>query len=76
MRKREHSSFLEAIDLGTELAFNYNLHPAIISACKNLDELDIYLDYLDTGGTDKFDCFKIIFELAPMITKKRTNWSV
>lgn len=73
MRKKEHSSFLEAVDLGMELAFNYNLHPAIISACKSLDELDIYLDYLDTGDTDKFNCFKVIFELAPMITKKRHN---
>ena len=73
MRKKEHSSFLEAVDLGMELAFNYNLHPAIISACKSLDELDIYLDYLDTGDTDKFNCFKVIFELAPMITKKRNN---
>lgn len=53
-----------------ELLFNYNLHPAIISACKNIDELDIYLDYLENNETDKFNCFNIKFEIAPSISKK------
>lgn len=70
MRKKEHGSFLDAFDLGMELAFNYKIHPAIISACNSLDELDIYLDYLDSGNTDKFSYFKVIFELTPMISKK------
>ena len=69
MRKKEKSSIKEAFDLGLELMFNYNLHPAIISACKCLDELDIYLDYLDTGETDKFDFFKVEFEMAPTVVK-------
>ena len=54
MRNKEKTSIKEAFDLGFELMFNYNLHPAIITACKNLDELDIYLDYLESGETDKF----------------------
>ena len=69
MRNKEKSSFTESIELGVELMFNYNLHPAIISACKNLDELDIYLDYLEDGETNKFDCFKVVFQLPPAIIK-------
>ncbi len=66
MRTKEKSSIKEAFDLGVELFFNYNLHPAIISACRNLDELDIYLDYLENNETNKFDCFQIKFEVAPI----------
>lgn len=69
MREKENSTFKEALDLSFELFFNYNLHPAIIAACKNLDELDIYLDYLADNETHKFNCFKIIFEITPTLTK-------
>ena len=70
MRHREHSSIRDALDLGLELMFCYKLHPAIISACKNLEELDIYLDCLEGGRTDMFECFKIIFELPLAVTRK------
>ncbi len=69
MRTKEKQSIRKAFDLGMELLFNYNLHPAIISACKNLDELDIYLDYLETNETHKFKCFDIKFEIAPTLKK-------
>ena len=69
MRNKERSSVIDAFELGTELMFESNLYPAIISACKNLDELDIYLDYLDSGETDKFKCFNIEFELPPALVK-------
>lgn len=71
MRNKEKKSIKSAFDLGMELLFNYNLHPAIISACKNLDELDIYLDYLDNNETDKFDLFNIKFEVAPVLVKEK-----
>ena len=32
----------------------------------NLDELDIYLDYLDNNQTDKYNCFSITFEIPPL----------
>lgn len=70
MRIKEKSSIAKAFDLGMELTFNYNLHPAIISACRNLDELDIYLDCLENEETDKFKCFDIVFEIPPMIIRK------
>ena len=69
IRYKEHGSIKDAFDLGMELLLNYNLHPAIISACKNIDELDIYLDYLENNETDKFDCFDIKFEI-PLSIKK------
>lgn len=69
VKYKEHGSIKDAFDLGMELLLNYNLHPAIISACKNIDELDIYLDYLENNETDKFDCFDIKFEI-PLSIKK------
>ena len=67
MRNIEKKSIIEAIDLGVELSLNSKLHPAIISACRNLNELDIYLDYLDSNQTDKFNCFSIKFEITPSL---------
>lgn len=67
MKNKEHSSIKSALNLAIELLFNYSLHPAIISACRNIDELDIYLDYLEDNEIEKFDCFNIIFEVAPMV---------
>jgi len=69
IKEREKGSLKQALDLGLELFFNSNLHPAVISACKNLDELDIYLDYLENGETYKFSCFDIVFDVAPVVVK-------
>lgn len=74
MRNKEKTSIKDAFDLGFELMFNYNLHPAIITACKNLDELDIYLDYLESGETNKFNCFKIQFEIPPTVVKSKHSY--
>ena len=70
---REKGSFRQALELGLELFFNSNLHPAIISACKNLDELDIYLDYLEDGETNLFACFNVIFDVAPIVVKSKRS---
>lgn len=70
MRYRENKSVKEAIMLGLELMFESNLHPAIISACKNLQELDIYLDCLDDNELEKFSCFKIVYKAMPKIIKQ------
>lgn len=68
---KEKKSVVFSLNLATELMFNYNLHPAIITACRNLDELDIYLDCLENNETEKFKCFNIIFEIPPIISKKK-----
>ena len=66
MRHKEKSSPLQAISLGLELSTNSLLNPAIITACKNLDELDIYLDYLDNDQPEKFEIFDIKYEILPV----------
>ena len=65
IRYKEHGSILKAIDLGLELMFKYELNPVIISACRNLDELDIYLDCLEQNELQNFKCFEIKFEIMP-----------
>lgn len=70
IRRKEHGSLKDAIDLGLELAFNYNLHPAIIAACKNLNELDIYLACLEYNELKDFNFFDIQYEVAPAYIQK------
>ena len=65
MTNKEKSSALSGLELGLEVAFNYSLHPAVISACKNLDELDEYLDALENKDLSQFNSFKVRFELMP-----------
>ena len=67
MRRRQHGSVGAALALGIELAFETHLHPAIITACRNLEELDIYLDCLDDNELDKFSCFDIIYKSVPVL---------
>lgn len=66
MKEREKDSFSATLDLALELTFKYNLNPAVITACKNLDELDIYLDCLEDMNLDDFKIFKIEYEIPPM----------
>ncbi len=66
MRYKENASFLRCLDLAFELTWNTLLNPAIISACSNLDELDIYLDYLYSNELDKFSIFEIKYEMNPI----------
>ena len=65
MKKKEHGSLKEALELGFELMFESKLNPAIIAACKDLDELDIYLDCLDDNELENFSCFKIVYNVPP-----------
>ena len=69
MRYKEKKSVRAAVLLGLELMFESNLHPAIISACRSLQELDIYLDCLDDNELEKFSCFKIVYKAMPVIMK-------
>lgn len=63
MRRKEKASLLDSIDLAFELMRKRFVHPAIITACKNLDQLDVYLDCLETNELDDFPFFKIIYEI-------------
>lgn len=72
MRNKEKSSITKALDLALELMFKYELNPIVIAACRNLDELDIYLDCLEENELQDFSCFEIKFEVMPKLTKKNT----
>lgn len=69
--QREQGPIKDAVMLATEMFFTYNLHPAIITACKNLNELDIYLSCLEYDELDDFHFFKVVYEIAPVVTKPK-----
>lgn len=65
MRKKEKASLIDSIDFALDLAFNFKLNPAVILACKDLEQLDTYLDCLELNEIGKFDYFKIEYEISP-----------
>lgn len=65
MRKKEKASIFDSLSLATEVTFNNLLNPAIITACQNLDQLDVYLDCLSSNELDKFNYFKVKYEILP-----------
>lgn len=71
VRERSSGSIKEAIDLGLEVFTNSRIHPAIISACKNINEFDVYLSCLEYNELNDFHFFKIVFESAPVVTKNK-----
>lgn len=73
VKEKEHGSRLRAFSLASELFINYNLHPAVITACNSLDELDIYLACLEDNTLEDFKFFTIKYEIAPTVT---TNDSI
>lgn len=64
MREREKASIFDSLDLALEMTWKRYVHPAIITACKDSDQLDIYLDCLETNELDDFPFFQIEYELA------------
>ena len=68
-REREKFSLSDSIILATEIMYKKYLHPAIIAACRTLDELDVYIDCLDKNELEDFKIFKIKYELYPMVVK-------
>ncbi len=68
IREKEHGSISKAFDLAFELMFKHNLNPIIVSACRSLNELDIYLDCLEENELNDFGCFEIKFEINPSLT--------
>ncbi len=65
MRKKEKASVFDSLSLATEVIFNSSLNPAVITACNNLDQLDVYLDCLSSNELDKFNYFKVKYEIVP-----------
>lgn len=71
MRKKENQPISKSLDLGLELMFKHELNPIIITACRNLDELDIYLDCLDKNELFDFKCFEIKYDVTPTTIKRK-----
>ena len=65
MRKKEKASVFDSLSLATEVIFNSSLNPAVITVCNNLDQLDVYLDCLSSNELDKFNYFKVKYEIMP-----------
>lgn len=72
MVEKEKSSKIQALSLASELFSNFNLHPAIITACNSLDELDIYLACLEDNTLEDFHFFDIKYEIPPAIVKVKS----
>lgn len=70
VKEKEQGSTFKALSLAFELLGNYSLHPAVITACKSLDELDIYLACLDENTLDDFKFFDIKYEIPLAVSKK------
>lgn len=70
VKEKEKGSTFKALSLAFELLGNYSLHPAVITACKSLDELDIYLACLDENTLDDFKFFDIKYEIPLAVSKK------
>ena len=62
MRRREKKSIFKTFSLCIEVILNIYIYPAIITACKNSDELEIYLDCLEKNELNQYPCFKIIYD--------------
>lgn len=69
IKEKEKGSTFKALSLAFELLGNYSLHPAIITACKSLDELDIYLACLDENTLNDFKFFDIKYEIPLAVSK-------
>lgn len=59
-------SMLKSFNFAVEIMFKYSLNPAIIVACKNVEELKEYLNCLKEQKLDLFKPFKIRYEINPM----------
>ena len=72
-REKEKYNLIDSITIATEMMKTRFLHPAIISACRSINELDVYLDCLEKNELDDFKIFKIKYELCPIPVKQKKD---
>lgn len=65
-RKKEGLNVSESVKYAINLIFERRLHPAVITACNTIDQLDIYLACLDENVPELFDFFEVQFEYPPI----------
>ncbi len=69
--KSKKNSSIYTLTLPIEMMFKRYLHPAIITACKNLDELNVYLDCLEKDELEDFKIFNIKYEIHPIVSNDK-----
>lgn len=62
-KHKSNLSVVQALAIANECFLNTNLDPTIITACKNIEELEIYLGCLEENKLEDFNCFKIVYDL-------------
>ena len=72
----EQCSYVEALALSLEMMKKRYLHPSIIAACRNLDELYVYLDCLEKDELEEFKIFNIKYELHPVAIKNKGEFII
>ena len=70
IRDREAKSVFDALKYALNIMFKYDLNPAIISACKTEEALNLYIECLENKDLSKFNLFKIEFRLNPLKAAK------
>lgn len=73
IRDRESKSIFEAMKYSFDLMFRYDLNPAIIAACKTQNQLENYLDCLESKKLNEFTDFEIKYEISPLATPKKDS---
>lgn len=61
----KQSMLLKNSSIIKKISKNTKLHPAIITACKDHFELDMYLKCLNNNELDKIQLFDIQFKVRP-----------
>lgn len=70
IRDREAKSVFDALKYALNIMFKYDLNPAIISACKTEEALNLYIECLENKDLSKFNLFKVEFRLNPLKAAK------
>ena len=70
IRDREAKSVFDALKYALNIMFKYDLNPAIISACKTEEALNLYIECLENKDLSKFNLFKIEIRLNPLKAAK------
>lgn len=70
IRDREAKPVFDALKYALNIMFKYDLNPAIISACKTEEALNLYIECLENKDLSKFNLFKIEFRLNPLKAAK------
>ena len=63
IKNREGKNVVKAFCYSLNVSKRNNLNPAVIAACKSLNELETYLYYLDSNNLKRFKFFNIIYEV-------------